>query len=134
MALTNNIERKIMLRGYEISLPSAGTDVFYSGAFVNITAAGSLAVASDTASEIFGGVVTDYVSAVLGTLVRIRRSDIVEVPLDTTVLTDMGVDVFATADDTIARTATNTKRMGIIVGYDEANDVVLVDTAYAENA
>lgn len=134
MALTNNVEREVMNQGYEVSLPSAGTDVFYKGALVNISAAGSLVVAADTASEIYGGVVTEYVSAVIGTLVRIRRSEKIWLPLGTTVLTDVGVDVFATADDTIARTATNTKRCGIIVDYNETTDMVLVDTAYAENA
>ncbi len=135
MALTADIERRMMLVGsYEISIPAAGTDVFYKGALVNISAAGSLVVAADTASEIFGGIVVDYISATVGVLVKIRRSAKVWIPLSTTVLTDMGVDVFATGDDTILRTATNTKRMGIIVDYNEADDEVLVDTAYANNA
>lgn len=135
MALTNNIERRMMLQGsYTISIPSAGTDIFYRGAFVNIAAAGNIKVAADTASEFYGGIVADYVSAVSGTLVKIIRSAKVWVPKGTTVLTDMLSDVFATADDTTALSASNVKRMGIVVDYNEADDVILVDTAYADNA
>lgn len=135
MALTTNIERRMMLIGsYEVSLPAAGTDVFFKGAFVNISAAGSLVVAADTASEIFGGIVVDYVSATVGILVKIIRSAKVWVPKGTTVLTDVGTDAFATADDTVALSASNVTRMGIVVDYDETDDEILVDTAYATNA
>lgn len=137
MALTKDVERRMMLVGsYEVSIPAAGADVFYKGALVNITAAGSIAVASDTSGEIFGGIVVDAVTATgaASHKVKIKRSSKVWIPLGTTVLTDMGVDVFATTDDGIARTATNTKRMGIVVDYNETDDEVLVDTAYANNA
>ncbi len=135
MALTAVVERRMMLVGsYEVSIPSAGTDIFYKGALVNIAAAGNIKVAADTASEFFGGVVVDYVSAVAGTLVKIRRSSKVWIPKTTTVLTDMMSDVFATADVTVALSASNVTRMGIVVDYNETTDEILVDTAYADNA
>jgi len=135
MALTNNIERRMMLQGsYTVSIPAAGTDVFYKGAMVNIAAAGNIEVAADAASEFYGGIVFEYVSAVTGTLVKIIRSAKVWLPKGTTVLTDMMSDVFATADDTVALSASNVPRMGIVVDYDEDEDEILVDTAYAENA
>ena len=131
MALTTNIEVETMARGFEVSTIADATDVFYKGALVNFNATGELLVASDTATESFAGYVTEYISATVGDFVRIRRDDVIKVAFATVAQGDIGDDFFATADDTVAKTATNVERMGICVDVDLVNDFVFIDTSKA---
>ena len=130
MALTANIERVRMLRGYEVSILSAGTDVFYKGALVNINADGDLIVAADTANTTFIGIVAEYKSATSTDKVKVIVSDVVVIPLATAAQTMMGTFMFATADDTVATSATNVSACGRVVDV-EVGVSVTIDMASA---
>lgn len=132
MALTRDIEVETMNLGFERSYPAAGADVFYKGALVNLNASGQLIVAADTASTTFAGYVTEYVNAgAAGELVRVRRDDVIKLAFGSAAQADVGDDFYATADDTVAKTATNVARMGICVDVDLVNDFVYIDTSKA---
>jgi hypothetical protein len=130
MALTANVERVRQLRGHEVSVLSAGTDVFYKGALVNFSAAGLVIVAADTASTTFAGFVAEYISATTADKVKIVMSEVVVIPLATAAQTDIGVPVFATADDTIALSASNVAPCGRVIDV-EVGVSLTIDMAYA---
>ena len=103
-------------------LPTA-SDIYYRGAIVNVTASGGLAiVASDTAGQgSFSGVVTKHVevgSAADGKI-EIERGR-VWIPFASAAQADVGDYFYATADDTVAKAATNADPCGkcvdVIVG------------------
>ena len=121
MALTANIERVRMLRGYEVSVLSAGTDVFYKGALVNLNATGDLIVAADTTATTFLGFVAEYKSATATDKVKVVVSEVVVIPLATAAQTDMGTFAYATADDTIALSATHVSACGRVVDVEDGD-------------
>lgn len=127
MALAANIVVDMMVEGYVVSILSAGTDVFYTGALVNIDANGDCIVAADTAGTFFAGIVQEYTEAVATSKVRIIRNAVAWIAHSGAALTDIGTDMFATADDTLADSATNVKRCGIVVDADVTNGLLLVD-------
>lgn len=127
MALTANAAIEMMVDGYVVSILSAGTDVFFQGALVNIDANGDCIVAADTVGTFPAGIVQEYTEATATTKVRIIRNAVAWIPHTGAALTDIGTDVFATADDTIAATATNVERIGICVDADVTGARLLVD-------
>ena len=127
MALTANLGIDMQVEGYVVSILSAGTDVFYMGALVNIDANGDCIVAADTAGTFFAGIVQEYIEGTATLKVRIIRNAVAWIPHTGAALTDIGMDVFATADDTLADSATNVKRCGIVVDADVTNALLLVD-------
>lgn len=132
MALTKDIEVETMNQGFEHSYLSNGADTFFKGALVNLNASGKLVVASDTSGETFAGYVTEYVKALAAdTEIRVRRDDVAKFAFSSAAQVDVGDDFFATADDTVAKTATNVDRMGICTQVDLVNDYVYVDMSKA---
>jgi hypothetical protein len=102
-------------------------DVLYKGALLNYDANGLLVVASDTANHKFAGICVKQVTlAGVATDVEIERG-VIRVPYASAAQTDLGKAVYATADDTIALTATNTNIMGVVEGV-EVGVAVYVNT------
>ena len=130
MALTANLGIDMQVQGYIVSVLSASTDIFFQGALVNIDANGDCIVAADTAGTFPAGIVQEYVEATDAIKVRIIRNAVAWIPHTGAAVTDIGNDVFATADDTLADTATNVQRMGIVVDADATNALLLVDFSY----
>jgi len=122
-------------KGYRVCGPTeiirvkmTTNDIYYKGAIVNVTAAGGLGiVASDTANQgAFSGVVAKYLD-------NTGKTEYVEVevgkiwiPFSSAAQADVGDYVYATADDTIAKTATNADPIGVIVDV-EVGVAALVD-------
>jgi len=92
-------------------------DIYYKGAIVNVTAAGGLGiVASDTANQgAFSGIVTKQLDNTGKTEYAEIEIGKVWVPFASAAQADVGDFVYATADDTIAKTATNADPCGKIV-------------------
>lgn len=132
MALSQNTEVVSMNLGYSVPRLSAGTDVLYKGALVNtVPASGKIVVAADTATHMFAGYVAEYVSAVDGTTVKVIKNDVAWFAGTSPAQTDIDKPVYATADDTLALTATNVLPCGQIVDVDLTNDLWLVDFSKA---
>jgi len=92
-------------------------DIYYKGAIVNVTAAGGLGiVASDTANQgSFSGIVTKQLDNTGKTEYAEVEIGKVWIPFASAAQADVGDYVYATADDTIAKTATNADPCGRIV-------------------
>lgn len=116
MALT--ADRPYRVRGTSriIRVKMTTNDIYYKGAIVNLTAAGGVGiVASDTANQgSTSGIVvkqldntgkTDYAEVEIGTIF---------IPFASAAQADVGDYVYATADDTVAKTATNADPCGVI--------------------
>jgi len=127
MALSTNTKTEILNDGYVVSILSASTDVFYVGALVNIDANGDCVVAVDTAGTFFAGIVQEYIEATATLKVRIIRNAVAWIAHSGAALTDIGTDAFATGDDTIATSASNVKRCGIVVDADVSGGRLLID-------
>lgn len=130
MALAANTPTEIMVEGYVVSVLSAGDDIFFVGALVNIDANGDCIVAADTAGTFPAGIVQEYIEASATKKVRIIRNAVAWIDHSGAALTDIGMDMFATGDDTLADSATNVQRCGIVVDADVAGGRLLVDFSY----
>lgn len=92
-------------------------DIYYKGAIVNVTAAGGLGiVASDTVNQgAFSGIVTKQLDNTGKTEYAEIEIGKVWIPFASAAQADVGDVVYATADDTIAKSATNADPCGRIV-------------------
>lgn len=100
-----------------IRLKSTTGVTYYKGSIVNVTAAGGLAIkASDTAAQgqLTGVVVQQKVSVSGDDLIEIERGKI-WIPFASAAQADVGDLCYATADDTIAKSAANADPCGQIV-------------------
>jgi hypothetical protein len=92
-------------------------DIYYKGALINLTAAGGLGiVASDTANQ--GNptyIATEKLDNTGKTEYLECETGVVFIPFASAAQADVGDYVYATADDTIAMTATNANPIGIVV-------------------
>lgn len=94
-------------------------DTYYQGALLNWDANGYLKVASDTAGEVFAGVCKKQVVVGSGETKNIEfEVGIIRIPHSGAAQTDVGTLAYATADDTLAATATNVKAAGLIIGVE----------------
>jgi hypothetical protein len=134
MALAANLGIDMQVQGYVVSTLAAGTDIFFQGALVNVDANGDVIVAADTSGTFFAGIVQEYIEATATLKVRVIRNAVAWIPHTGAALTDIGNDVFATADDTLADSASNVKRCGIVVDADATNALLLVDFSYGNAA
>ena len=118
MALT--VDRPYEVQGVSelMRVLLTASDIYYKGAIVNLTAAGGLAiVASDTAAQGgTSGVITDQVTALAtpALYAAIERGR-VWIPFAAAAQADVGDYVYATADDTIAKSASNADPIGKII-------------------
>lgn len=111
-------------RPYEIAGPMESirvlmttNDIYYKGAIINVTAAGGLGiVASDTANQgVLSGVVTKKVDNTGKTLYADVERGKIWIPDANAAQADVGDYCYATADDTIAMTASNADPCGVVV-------------------
>jgi hypothetical protein len=118
MALTadRNYETSGLTEKLRVLLTAS--DIYYKGAIVVFTAAGGLAiVASDTAAlGKLAGVMVKHVEPGAATDVYAEiEVGKIWIPFSGAAQADVGDYVYATADDTIAKTATNSDPIGLIV-------------------
>lgn len=92
-------------------------DIYYKGALINLTAAGGLGiVASDTAAQGWPTFVATQSLDNTGKTEYLEcETGVVFIPLATAAQADVGDYIYASADDTIAKTATNSNPIGICV-------------------
>lgn len=92
-------------------------DIYYKGAICNVTAAGGLGiVASDTANQgVLSGIVTKQLDNTGKTEYAELEIGKVWIPDSNAAQADVGDYCYATADDTIAMSATNADPCGIVV-------------------
>jgi hypothetical protein len=109
-----------------LEIEAGAADTLYQGALVNIGTDGYIKVAADVASEVCIGVVQEQHVAdgtshdkvkIIGSKVWIPHSGAAQ--------TDVGALFYATADDTLADSASNVKAAGLCVGY--KSGYVLID-------
>ncbi len=110
---------------YEIEAGAA--DELYKGAMVNIGTDGYIKVAADVASEVPIGVVKKKHTADGAAHEKIAiEGGMIWLPHSGAAQTDVGALFFATADDTLADSATNVKAFGLCVGWKAG--YLLIDT------
>ena len=128
MALTADREYETIAgQTVEYAIEAGAADELYKGALVNIGTDGMIKVAADVASEVPIGVMKKHHTSngtshekveIEGGQLWIYHSGAAQ--------TDVGQLFFATADDTLADSATNVKAFGICVGW--KTDYLLIDT------
>ena len=130
MALTADIEVLSMFPnvGYIVELPTAIADTYYKGALLNFDASGNPVVAADTSNHTFAGInqkhvvvasgETKYLSILMSSVVRLAHTGAAK--------TDIGAMFYATADDTLADSASNVGPCGMCVGFETG--YVIIDT------
>jgi hypothetical protein len=119
MALTADVI--IQSKGGTTERKSALTnvaDVYYKGALLMFSATGYLIVCADTASCTFAGVCVRQVTLATGSVEVEFEEGIFRVAFGSAAQGDVGDVIYATADDTIAKTATNVAPMGKCVGFE----------------
>lgn len=116
MALSADRPYRVRGESRVIRVKMTTNDIYYKGAIVNLTAAGGLGiVASDTANQgSTSGIITkqldntgktEYAEVEIGTIF---------IPFASAAQADVGDYAYATADDTIAMTATNANPIGVV--------------------
>jgi len=100
-----------------IAIVSGAADELYQGALVNIGTDGLLKVAADVTAEVCIGVMKKGITADGGTLVGEVHGGKVWVPHTGAAVTDVGALFWATADDTLADSASNVKAAGLCIGF-----------------
>lgn len=92
-------------------------DIYYKGAIINITAAGGLGiVASDTANQgSMSGVIVKQLDNTGKTEYAEVEQGVIFIPFASAAQADVGDYAYATADDTVAKSATNADPIGRIV-------------------
>ena len=119
MALT--ADKKYQTKGHtEILDILAGTaDTLYKGAIVNIGTDGYIKVAADVANEVpLGVMVEKVVAAGSNAETCLVETGIIRLAHTGAAQTDVGALFYATADDTLADSATNVGPLGLCVGWE----------------
>ena len=137
MALSaeRNVEEK---DGIVADIPCA-VDIIYRGALCTFNAAGYLAPAGLAVSEVFAGIAEETVDNSGGSAgdksCKVKRKGRFLLTGSGFAQTDLGVTVYASADDTITKTAGTNPPIGIIDGYVSSTQVwVQIDPAPAAAA
>ncbi len=119
MAATADLEYRT--RGETKTLRAVGgaADTLYKGGIVNFGTDGLLKVAADVAGEVPAGVMKKQV-AVAGSnaeVIEVERG-LVRLPHSGAAATDVGKLFYATADDTLAESASNVAPLGMCVDWE----------------
>ncbi len=94
-------------------------DTYFQGALLNWNSSGYLKVAADASGEVFAGVCKKKVVVESGETKDIEfEVGIIRIPHSGAAQTDVGTLAYATADDTLASSATNVKAAGLIIGVE----------------
>ena len=130
MALTADRMIDMMFPNIGFVIPGkvSTADVYYKGAMVNVLdSAGLILVAADTANHIFMGFVKEKVTLTTGSKqIEIICGTVAWLVFGSANQDDVGNPVYATGDDTIAMSASNTEPMGMCVAF--KTGYLLVDT------
>lgn len=114
----------------EINKHRAGAaDTLYKGAIVNIGTDGYIKVAADVAGEVPIGVMKKQhvADGITHEYVEVESGRI-WLPHAGAAQTDVGALFYATADDTLADSATNVGPLGLCIDVDVDNALLLIDT------
>jgi hypothetical protein len=126
MALT--ADRRLESVGPEeiLGINAGAADTLYQGALVNVGTDGYIKVAADVANEVCVGVMKKQhvADGSAHEMIEIRGGKI-WVPHSGAALTDVGALFWATADDTLADSASNVLAAGLCVGF--KTGYVLID-------
>jgi len=127
MALTADIGYETVGPTVILGITAGAADTLYKGAIVNIGTDGYIKVAADVASEIPLGVVKEQVVAA-GSNAETVEVETGKIWLAHTgaAQTDVGQLFYATADDTLADSASNVGPLGLCVGF--KTGYLLIDT------
>jgi hypothetical protein len=117
MALTADRPYETSGHMESIRVKMTTNDIYYKGAIVNVTAAGGLGiVAGDVAGQgVLSGVITEQLDNTGKTEYAEVEIGKVWIPFASAAQADVGDYCYATADDTIAMTATNADPCGVVV-------------------
>lgn len=127
MALTADYEYKTNGVTKITAIEAGAADTLYKGAIVNIGTDGYIKVAADVADEIPIGVMTKQHVADGSAHEKVEvESGRIWLPHTGAAQTDVGQLFYATADDTLADSATNVGPLGLCVGWDTG--LLLIDT------
>ena len=127
MALTANTTYQTRGHVEHLHILAGDTDELYEGAIVNIGTDGFIKVAADVANEVPIGVMKKAVSAagsnaetceIVTGIIRLAHTGAAQ--------TDVGAFFYATADDTLADSATNVGPLGLCVDFETG--FVWIDT------
>lgn len=109
-----------------LGIEAGAADTLYKGGLVNIGTDGYIKVAADVANEVCVGVMKKQHVADGSTHDQIEIiASKVWIPHTGAAQTDVGALFYATADDTLADSATNVKAAGLCVGW--KSGYVLID-------
>jgi hypothetical protein len=128
MALTADREYETVPGATIILGNKAGAaDTLYKGGLLNYGTDGYLKVAADVASEVFAGYCKKQHVADGSAHLDIEVEEgLLWVEHSGAAQTDVGTLAYATADDTIAHSASNVTAMGLVVGW--KSGYLLIDT------
>lgn len=118
MALTADLNYETVGPSVILEIEAGAADTLYKGAIVNIGTDGYIKVAADVANEIPIGVVKKQHVADGSSHEKVAiEHGRVWLAHSGAAQTDVGALFYATADDTLADSASNVKACGLCVGY-----------------
>ena len=127
MALTADFEYEVVGLTEEDSFQAGAADTLYKGAIVNVGTDGYLKVAADVANEYPAGVMVEQHVSDGSSHDSVRvESGKIWLPHTGAAQTDVGALFYATADDTLADSASNVGPLGLCIGY--KTGYLLIDT------
>jgi hypothetical protein len=126
MALTADVNYEVFGHTNILEIEAGAADTLYKGALVNVGTDGYLKVAADVASEVPIGVVVKQHVADGSTHAKVQvETGRIWVGHSGAAQTDVGAFFYATADDTLADSASNVGPAGLCVGW--KSGYVLID-------
>lgn len=127
MALTADYEYEVVGQTEIDTFQAGAADTLYKGAIVNVGTDGYLKVAADVANEYPAGVMVEQHIADGSAHESVRvESGKIWLAHSGAAQTDVGALFYATADDTLADSASNVGPLGLCVGW--KTDYLLIDT------
>jgi len=127
MALTADKEYETMGQTEIIAVLAGTADTLYKGAIVNIGTDGYIKVAADVANEVPLGVMKKQIVAAGSHIEWCEiETGIIKLAHSGAAQTDVGAFFWASADDTLADSASNVGPLGLCVGYESG--YVWIDT------
>jgi len=127
MALTADIEYQTKGHTEILDILAGAADTLYKGAIVNIGTDGYIKIAADVAAEIpIGVMVKQVVAAGSNAETCLIETGIIRLAHSGAAQTDVGAFFWASADDTLADSATNNGPLGLCVGWETG--YVWIDT------
>ena len=125
--MTADLEYEVVGHTEVDSFQAGVADTLYKGAIVNVGTDGYLKVAADVAGEYPAGVMVEQHISDGSTHESVRvESGKIWLPHSGAAQTDVGALFYATADDTLADSATNVGPLGLCIGW--KTGYLLIDT------